>query len=174
MNQLQPGEALLSLDSRLLGAVVEGTQCGLQMTGAHPVPIGASRLLSTPRQISVLVGLVGRSNGTFTLNLSEGALLFLAGRLLAEEQTEVNEDNFDAACEIGNMIAGSIKDSLEGTEFETEHLSVPALVLGASYKVFYARGITSVSVEFELEDLPVTRQEDRFFTASLSLMTQIA
>ncbi len=51
---------------------------------------------------------------------------------------------------------------------------MPSLVLGASYNVFYTRGITSVAVEFELEDIPVTFQNDRFFTACISLMRQLA
>ncbi len=174
MPDTSQADSLLSVDQTLMRCVIEGTQIGLSMTGVCPPPIGASRFYSTPREISVLVGLVGEDNGTMTINISERGLLYLSGKLLMEEQTELTEDNFDAICEIGNMIAGSTKEALSGTEYNVENISVPSLVLGASYNVFYTRGITSCSVEFELEDIPVTFQEDRFFTACISLMRRLA
>lgn len=174
MSDALQSDHLLSIDQTLMRCVIEGTQTGLSMTGVNPPPVGASRFYSTPREISVLVGLVGDDNGTMTVNLSERALLYLTGKLLMEEQTEITEDNFDAICEIGNMIAGSTKEALAETEYNVENISVPSLVLGASYDVFYTRGITSCSVEFELEDIPVTFQEDRFFTSCISLMRQLA
>jgi CheY-specific phosphatase CheX len=174
MPDVTSSESLLQIDQTLMRCVIEGAQAGLQMAGINPPPIGASRFYSTPREISVLVGLVGEDNGTMTINISERGMLYLAGKLLMEEQEEVSEDNFDAICEVGNMIAGSTKEALAGTEYNIDRISVPSLVLGASYDVFYTRGITSVSVEFELEDIPVTQQHDRFFTTCISLMRRIS
>ncbi len=167
-------ESLLIVDQTLLSSVIEGTQTGLQMAGISPPPIGASCFYQTPQEISVLVGLVGEDNGTLTVNLSERAMLHLAGKFLMEEQEEISEDAFDAICEMGNMIAGSTKEALADSEYQITSISVPSLVLGASYDVFYTRGITSVSVQFELEELPVTLRHDRFFSVSISLMRKLA
>ena len=101
-------------------------------------------------------------------------MLWLAGKLLFEEQDAVNEETIDAIMEVGNMVAGAIKEELVGTAFEAENISVPSLILGANYNVFYTRGIETVSVEFELEDIPVTFQRDRFFSATVSLLRKIA
>ena len=174
MSNVTQNEQLLKIDQTLMRSVIEGTQAGISMTGAQPVAIGASRFCSSPREISVLIGMVGADNGTMTINLSERAVLYLTSQLLMEEQTELNEDSFDAICEIGNMIAGSTKEVLCGTEYQIENISVPSLVLGAHYDVLYTRGITSCSVEFELEEIPVNFMGDRFFSTAISLMHRLA
>jgi CheY-specific phosphatase CheX len=90
--------------------------------------------------------------------------------LLGEDIKEANEDAFDAIMEIGNMVAGSIKDALDGSSYEITAISVPALVLGASYEVYFARGITAVSVDFELTDMPFSWHRDRIMSTSVSLL----
>ncbi|MDA1263781.1 MAG: chemotaxis protein CheX [Planctomycetota bacterium] len=171
MGSTRNADQLLTIDPTLMGSVIEGTQTGLQMTGVTPPPVGASCTYATPREISVLVGFVGEVSGTLTINLSKQALLYLSGKLLLDQQVELGEDSFDAICEIGNMIAGSVKDALLGTAYQVDQISIPSLVLGTSYDVFSSRGMTNVSVEFELEEIPVINREDRFFSACLSLMT---
>ena len=64
--------------------------------------------------------------------------------------------------------------SKHGYRHEVTNISVPSLVLGANYNVYYTRGIETVSVEFELEEIPVMFQRDRFFSVTVSLMRQIA
>jgi chemotaxis protein CheX len=163
----------LQVDEELLSAVLYGTERGLEMTGICPSAVGATKLFTANRSIAVIVGLVGRSNGTVTLNLSERAMLYLTGKLLGEDQVEVSEDNFDAIMEIGNMIAGSIKDVLSGSTYEISAMSVPSLILGASYNVYYTRGIATVCVDFELEEIPVAYHRDRIFSTTVSLMRRI-
>lgn len=164
---------LLLIDPVLLRACVDGTVEGLSMTGVAPPPVGASRLFHATRPISVIVGLVGKNNGTVTLNVSERAMMYLAGKLVGEEPKELDEGCFDAISEIGNMVAGRVKDLLAGTSFEMEHISVPSMVLGANYNVYYTRGMSTVSVEFELEDIPVMHHKDRFFSTSISLLQRL-
>lgn len=166
--------SLLKVDEVLLDCVVRGTLRGLEMADVVPAPVGASRFFQSSRSLSVLVGLTGQCNGQVAINLSERAVLHLAGKMLMEEQTQLGEDAFDSIMEIGNLIAGSIKEELRGTPYETEQLTVPSLILGASYSVFYSRGISSVSVEFEIEELPVAYDRDRFFTTSVSVIRRAA
>ena len=163
----------LELDEELLNAVLNGTERGLEMTGLRPPAVGASRFTSAQRPIAVLVGLVGRNSGSVTLNMSERAMLFIAGKLLGEEQLDPNENNLDAIMEIGNQVAGSIKENLKDTSFDVQVISVPSLILGASYSVHYARGLSTLSVDFELSEIPITFYQDRVFTVTVSLMRRV-
>jgi len=164
----------LKIDPVLLEAVIQGTKEGLQMTGINPPPVGASRFLNTARPISVMVGLVGRTNGTCAISMTEKGMLHIASKLLNENFTQVDAGTVDAIGEIGNMVAGRVKELLAGSEFEMENISVPSVIIGASYGVHYARGMHTLSVDFELEDLPIMDMRERFFTTSLSLLRRVA
>ena len=160
----------LQVDAILLQAALDGTEKGLRMTGVTPAPVGVSRLVRASHEMSVIVGLVGRNSGSVSLNLSRPVMLMLSSRLLGEEQHEVNDDNLDAIMEVGNMLAGSIKESLADTEYAVSEISLPSLVLGREYAVIYARGITTATVEFEVTEMPVLHTSDRFMTTSISLL----
>lgn len=160
----------LKINETLLTAIIEGTADGLSMSGIKPEPIGASRFFGASRGISVIVSLIGESNGSLTLNISSRAAAFLAGRLLDEDQTELTDDSLDGICEIGNMIGGSIKNLLQGSEFTFDALSCPALIIGANYDLYHYRGMLTASVEFEIEEIPMVSLTDRFFSVSVSLM----
>lgn len=164
----------LEVEPILLSAVIEGVHEGLAMTGLTPPPVGASKLFGSSRSLAVIVGLCGRSNGTLTLNMTERGMLHLAGSLIGEEQTAINEENLDAIGELGNMVAGCVKDCLMGTDFELTNISVPSLILGANYDFYLTRGFSTVSVEFELEKIPIAFQRDRFFSATVSLLRRVA
>jgi hypothetical protein len=101
----------LQIDDVLLDAVIRGTKEGLETTGLQPPPVGASRFYTAGRPIAVMVGLVGRTNGTRSISMSERALLHLASKLIGE---------------VGNRIAWRVKECLAGTDFETANISVPS------------------------------------------------
>ncbi|MBM3991076.1 MAG: chemotaxis protein CheX [Planctomycetes bacterium] len=164
----------LQLDPILLEAVIRGTTEGLSMTGLQPPPVGASRFYTASRPISVIVGMVGKTNGTCSISMSERALLHVADALLSEQRTSVDHEVIDAIGEVGNMIAGRVKDLLTGTHFEMENISVPSVIIGASYALHFARGMHVVSVDFELADLPVCDAKDRFITVTLSLLRRVS
>lgn len=160
----------LQVDPVLLDVIIQGTAAGLQMTEVIPNPVGASRLATARHGMTVIVGLVGKSSGSVMMNFAEAGVFHLAGQMLGEPQTELSEDNIDAVMEIGNIVAGSIKDHLLGTDMEVREISLPSLVLGASYSMVYARGITTVSVEFEIPGIPASKLYDRYFSTTISLM----
>ena len=108
----------LQLHPILLEAVIRGTAEGLSMTGLQPPPVGASRFYTASRPISVMVGMVGKTNGTCAISMSERALLHVAGSLLGEQRNQVDHEVIDAIGEIGNMVAGRVKELLTGTTFE--------------------------------------------------------
>jgi CheY-specific phosphatase CheX len=160
----------LQVDPTLLEVIILGTQKGLEMTEIKPVPVGASRLCTSRHAMSVIVGLVGKSSGSVMMNLSEAGMLQLTGGMFGEPQTAVTDDNIDAVMEIGNIVAGAVKELLSSTDFAVREISLPSLVMGQSYSMVYARGITTVSVEFELPGFPASKQFDRYFSTTISLM----
>jgi CheY-specific phosphatase CheX len=164
------GDALLNVDQVLLRAVITGTQSGMAMAGIDPLPVGASRLTQARHPITVMVGLVGKHCGNMALNLSERTLLHLVSRMMGDEVKELNEESVDAIMEVGNMIAGSVKGPLRHTDYAISHISLPSLVFGPGLNVVYARGIQTVSVEFEMPGLPFNTMNDRFFSTTISLL----
>jgi len=158
------------VDPVLLAAAVQGTYVGLTMTRAKLLPVGTSRLTTARHAVTVMVGLVGAHSGNVALNMSETAAMYLASGLLCSPITEINEDCVDSIMEIGNMVAGGIKSSLASTQYAMQNISLPSLVLGQQYSMAYSRGIRSVSVEFELTDMPFSLMNGRFLSCTLSLL----
>lgn len=160
----------LNLDPLLVNCVIEGTIGGLAMTGIKPKAVGVSRFSTASRELSVLVGLHGKRNGNMTLNLTDSTTKFLASRLIGGQMNELNDDVVDAICEIGNMVAGKFHTMLNRTNYHFDSISLPALIFGANYNVYYLKNISTVSVTFEIEELPVLHVKDKFFTSSLAVL----
>jgi CheY-specific phosphatase CheX len=161
---------MLDVNTTLLKSVVNATSRGLEMTRTKAVPIGASRLSGGAHGVSAIVGFTGPNPGSMMLNLTEPAARFLGSRFLDEEHDTLTEVCLDAIMEIGNIIAGAHKEMLANTEFKVEAISLPSLIYGESFSTMYARGISTVQVEFELPDLPVAKMRDRLFRSSISLL----
>ena len=160
----------LKLDETLIDRLCRSTVEGLEMTGVCPDAIGATRIQQNSRDLSVLVSLIGERNGTLTLNISSTCAAYLASRLLDEERYELDDEGLDGVCEIGNMIAGRMKELLRGTEYAFDAISCPALIMGANYNVYHYQGLCSATVEFEVDELPRTRMRDRVFSVSVAMM----
>ena len=90
-----------------------------------------------------------------------------------KDTSGVFNTNLRDAMEIGNMIAGCAKDRLNERGCEVQAISVPSLILGASYDVYYARGIRTVSVQFEIDAIPVAYHRDRIFSTTVSLLRRL-
>jgi len=149
---------------------IRGTHTGLTMTGVQAEPVGVSRYPSSRHAYSVIIGLLGDHAGSLTINLSERAVLLFYGALLGEEAPELTEEALDAVGEVGNMVAGALKDSLEGSELAFQNISCPTVVMGQSYYFHYAAGFRTCSVSFEVAEIPVVHMTDRIFTVSVSMM----
>ncbi len=160
----------IEINTTVLEALVKATKIGLQMTGVNPEAVGCSKFPSSKHGISVLVGLMGDWTGTLTMNMSEEVAFLLTEGLLGEKPDGFTEEILDAVGEVGNMISRSFKDALEPTEISLNGISCPAIVMGPSYEFYYASGFLTVSVEFEVDEISVTKMASRYFTVSVSLM----
>jgi chemotaxis protein CheX len=160
----------IAVNPVLLDRVIRGTVEGLMMTGSTPVPVGASRFQVGGGDLTVLIGLIGDYTGTMTINCTTKMALFMAAALLGEEQEDLNADVLDAVGEIGNMISGSFKDLMLDTKMAFSSISCPAVIIGPSYDLYYYRGFTTLSVEFEVEDVSTVNLKERILRVAVSLM----
>ena len=64
----------------------------------------------------------------------------------------------------------TLKDSVERTDIGISGMTCPALMMGQSYEFDYAAGFTTISVDFEVEEMPVTKMASRLLSVSVSLM----
>ena len=122
------------------------------------------------RSVSSIVGFAGATSGSLMVNTSEEGACFMAGRMIGEELNRVDTAVLDGICEITNIIAGQTKAILSTTEHKFERISIPSVVVGSSYFVSHYRGMNSVSVDFELPEMPIQPRCDYSLTVSISLM----
>jgi len=159
----------VDLNETLVDAVIRSTHAGLQMAGLSPKPVGLSTIAARSQEVAVVIGLVGKRNGTVTLNLSRRAILMLANRFTDTDHPEVNAEVFDAVGEITNIVAGRLKGELSDPQFGVTSISCPSIIVGADYHLYHFRGFQTVSVEFELEEVPIIFWRDRLFSTTVSL-----
>ncbi len=83
-------------------------------------------------EVSGVIGLSGKAQGTVVLGLSREAALGAAEVLLQERPPEINGDVTDAIGELVNIIAGSAKAKLEHLELS---VSLPTVITGKCHCV---------------------------------------
>lgn len=159
----------IKVDDHLVELIIRCTNAGLEMAGVKPVPVGISSLPARAQDLAVVIGLVGRRNGTVTLNVSQRATLYLAQQFTGSKSTEVDEEVFDAMGEITNIIAGRLKAELSTDRYQITNISCPSIVMGGDYRVHHFSGFSTVSVEFAISGVPSVFLKERIFSTSVSL-----
>ncbi len=162
--------ALIQVDEQLVSVLVKCTKDGLMMAGLKPVPIGISKLLRSKGNVSSIIGFVGPFSGSMIITTSDATACFMAGRMLGETLNVLDNQTLDGLCEIANIIAGQAKAALSTTDYRFDRISVPSVIVGDSYSISHYRGMTSVSVEFELPEMPIKPGEVGTFAVNISLM----
>jgi CheY-specific phosphatase CheX len=171
----------LHVDQKLVDAILGGTSAGFMMSGVEPAAVGVSKLAPHSQEIAVLVGLAGKRSGTVTLLMSRRAAVYLASRFLGCEHEEsikemrdaqvelslIREDIFDAISEIGNIIAGTVKEKLE--EYGVNTISCPSIIFGADYNMYHFKGFDTASVEYEIAEIPQYFFMERYIGVAISL-----
>ncbi|MDR1533888.1 MAG: chemotaxis protein CheX [Planctomycetota bacterium] len=161
---------MLKINDQLVNIIVKCTGDGLMMAGLKPEPIGLSQRLQSSGNVSSIIGFVGHFSGSMIINTTDSVACFMAGRMVGETFPVLDNQTLDGLCEIANIIAGGIKAALSTSEYRFDRISVPSVVVGNSYSISHYRGMTSVSVEFSLPEIPIKIGESGTFSVNLSLM----
>ena len=99
-------------------------------------------------ELSAVIGITGRANGTIVLSLSKCAALEVLNRMVGIEVTEIDADVCDAVGELTNMIAGSVKAKLEKMELS---ISIPNIVSGKGHNIHYPSSVQPMCILFDSE-----------------------
>ncbi len=79
--------------------------------------------------VNVNIGIAGALAGHFRLGMDDPTARALAGAMLGEDVTELDEMSLSALCEVANMIAGSARSSLTH-EGALSEITPPSILLG--------------------------------------------
>ena len=161
---------LINIDEQLVSVIVKSTHDGLAMAGLKPNAVGVSKFVFCRDPVSAIIGFVGQTSGSIILNTSEDCACFLAGKMLGDTLTKLDNQALDGLCEITNIIAGQTKAVLSKTDHRFERISTPSVIVGHSYTITHYRGMTTVSVEFELPEMPVKPGQVPSFIVNVALM----
>jgi chemotaxis protein CheX len=96
-------------------------------------------------EVSGVIGLSGKAQGTVVLGLSREAALSAAEALLQERPKEINSDVTDAVGELVNIIAGGAKAKLEHLRMS---VSLPTVITGKRHCVEFPTKVTPICIPF--------------------------
>jgi CheY-specific phosphatase CheX len=161
---------LFGVDEYLVNVLVKATRDGLAMANLKPVPTGVSRYYHSHGMVSAIIGFVGPTSGSITLNTSERTGCFMAGRKTGDEVDEFSGEALDGLCEICNIIAGQTKAICSTSEHKFDRISVPSIVVGSSYYINHYKGLQTITVEFELPEMKTPNIQESTFSVSLCMM----
>ena len=120
------------------------------MIGCEPTRTGLQlKDDSNPaHDVSAVIGVTGRAQGTIVLSLSKSAALTVLERMIGEPATEITPEVCDAVGELTNMIAGTAKARLAELELS---ISIPNVVSGEDHKVHFPSSVQPMSISFTSE-----------------------
>lgn len=105
--------------------------------------------------VSGVVRLSGKSRGTIVLSIHRQAALSIAGQLLREEFTEINDRVIDVISELANIIAGSAQPQIEDPSLTFDP---PQIVTGRSQCIEFPPSVTPVCIPFRSKWGPLAVQ----------------
>jgi chemotaxis protein CheX len=104
-------------------------------------------------EVSGVIGLSGKAQGTVVVGLGTEAALRLTESLLQERPPEINGDVIDAVGEVANIIAGQAKSQLEQMELS---VSLPSVITGTSHSIQFPTKVTPICIPFDSAWGPIT------------------
>jgi chemotaxis protein CheX len=124
---------ITAFDTMLKCALTRGTP--YVKTGSQP-----------SHEVSGVIGLSGRAQGTVVVGLGREAALKVAEVMLQERPPEINGDVVDAVGEMANIIAGGAKAQLEHLDLS---VSLPSVITGKSHSIQFPTKVTPICIPFD-------------------------
>ena len=97
------------------------------------------------------IGVTGVYNGTISLFLPLDMALNMAGWLLEDTYTELNQEVYESVGEIINLIAGGLKNRLSTPEQEIFELSIPIVISGAGKHIFHGSDKEIIAIPIDTD-----------------------
>jgi len=122
---------------------------GFELTAGHPHFSG--RTLDFERDISAVIGLSGVVRGAVVISMRKEFALSITDALVGSSHSELDDDVVDAIGEIVNIVAGNIKQYVEGGEQIV--ISLPTVVKGKDHKFAWpGKHSRILCISFKYED----------------------
>jgi len=103
---------------------------GFELTAGNPHFSG--RTLEFERDISAVIGLSGAVRGAVVISMKKSFAIKITDALAGSPHSELDDDVVDAVGEIVNIIAGNIKQHVDGGEQIV--ISLPTVVKGKDHR----------------------------------------
>lgn len=116
----------------------------------RPLPLSTS-ISDIQDDVVASIGLTGEHSGTISLYLSLQMALQMAGWLMEETYTKVDNEVCESIGEIINMIAGGLKNRLSSAEFEIFEISIPIVISGNDKQIFHGKNVDYLWVPIETD-----------------------
>jgi chemotaxis protein CheX len=97
--------------------------------------------------VSAIIGITGDAIGSLAISFSEPCICHIVNNMLGEAFTEANNDVFDAAGEITNMVSGVARSYLEKDGL-TVFAAIPTVVYGKGHTIQHILKAPSIIVPF--------------------------
>ncbi len=104
-------------------------------------------------EVSGVIGLSGRAQGTVVVGLGREAALGVAEIMLQERIPEINADVTDAVGELTNIIAGRAKSDLDHLNLS---VSLPSVITSTNHVIQFPSKVTPICIPFESQWGPIT------------------
>jgi chemotaxis protein CheX len=145
------GTSKYVVDVRVINAIIASTVKVLGQFNMKSITMGKAeaRGLQEPMGgvISSVLEIVSVSFcGQLSVSFDEASFLEMASGMLCEEQTSINEENWDAVGELNNIIFGNAKPDLANYGVE---LAIPTVVMGAGQIMECPAGSAALRVPFQ-------------------------
>jgi chemotaxis protein CheX len=122
------------MKAEILNAFLAGASHSLERETKAPVLRSGLQMDVSDRlsdEVTVYVAMVGRVRGMVLVGMPPNTARGLAGCMVGEEQTELNEMGLSALAELGNLIAGGAAMELERAGLSPCDITPPTLMFGA-------------------------------------------
>jgi chemotaxis protein CheX len=146
------------LDVNFLNPFIEGTIYVLNVQGNIEVKPLKPTLKSTLKDsyktdIAGIIGLTSQSfHGNIAICFPKDLFLFIIGKMLGEEFTEITDDLKDGAAEITNMILGYAKKILNENGHTIEK-ALPSVICATDLKITNSSSQDSIILPFNALDM---------------------
>ena len=129
---------------------IESTLRSLEMMAniaAEKIGLSVKEDLITSYDISAIIGITGDTSGSIILSFPANLACKIAGNMLMEDVTEMNQSVEDAIGEIGNIVVGDARRSLiqDGHQL---NISIPTVVIGSGHKISRSGDVPCIAIPF--------------------------
>jgi chemotaxis protein CheX len=132
---------------------IESTLRSLEMMAsitAEKAGLSVKEDLITTFDISAIIGITGDTSGSIILSFPADLACRIAGNMLMEEITELNQSVEDAIGEIGNIVVGDARRLLIQDGFSLS-ISVPTVVVGTGHKISRSGDVPCIAIPFRTD-----------------------